>query len=76
MATRPTDTSAEAWNAQQEALSAIGPAGRVRVAIELSDAVRHIRIEGLMARHPDWDRATAVRHLVAASFGVDLSDPR
>ena len=39
MLTRPSDTSAEAWSVQQKALSRLGPAGRVRVAIELSQAV-------------------------------------
>ena len=74
MVTRPSDTSAEAWSVQQKALSRLGPAGRVRVAIELSHAVGEIQIEGLLARHPGWDRATAVRHLIVTRFGVDLSD--
>jgi hypothetical protein len=73
MLTRPSDTSAEAWSVQQKALLLLGPAGRIRVAIELSHAVREIQIEGLLARHPGWDRAMAVRHLVVMQFGVDLS---
>ncbi len=73
MVTRPSDTSAEAWSVQQKALSRLGPAGRVRVAIELSQAVRDIQIEGALARHPGWDRAMAVRHLIGTQFGVDLS---
>jgi hypothetical protein len=72
MAKIPADTTAEAWNAQEEALARLGPAGRVQVAVELSDAVREIQIEGLRALHPEWDRSTAVRHLIAAQFGIDL----
>jgi hypothetical protein len=72
MAKRPADTTAEGWHAQREAHARLGPAGRVQVAVELSDAVREIQIEGLRARHPEWDRSTAVRHLIAAQFGIDL----
>ena len=74
MAARPADTTPEAWDAQRKALARLGPAGRVRVAIELSDAVRDIRIEGLLTRHPGWNRAAAVRHLVDVQFGIDLGE--
>ena len=74
MSPRPRDTTLDAWRAQQDALSRIGPAARVQVAIELSDAVREIQIEGVRARHPGWDRRRAVRHIVLSQLGVDLAD--
>lgn len=75
MSPRPFDTTLDAWRAQQDALSRIGPAARVQVAVELSDVVREIQIEGVRARHPGWDRRRAVRHIVLSRLGVDLSDP-
>ena len=73
MPTRPADTTAEAWQEQQAALSRIGPAGRVRAAIELSEMVRELQITGLLSRHPGWSRSDAVRHLVSSRFGIDLT---
>lgn len=62
--TRPLDTTPEAWARQREAIRRLGPEGRVAAAIEMSEAVREIRIDGLLARHPGWSRADAVRYIV------------
>ncbi|MGH7555209.1 MAG: hypothetical protein ACREMQ_19575 [Longimicrobiales bacterium] len=50
MATRPRDTSPDAWAQQQAALARLGAEGRVRMAIELSESVRSIQLEGILAR--------------------------
>lgn len=76
MSTRPADTTPDARRVQQEALARIGPAERVRIAFELSEAVREIQITGILSRNPGWSRAMAVRHFVAREFGVDLPEPR
>jgi hypothetical protein len=64
MSTRPRDTSAPSWTAQREAVAAMDPSDRVRVAIDLSESVREIQIQGLVARKPGWSRADAVAWLV------------
>jgi hypothetical protein len=69
---RPRDTSREAWAEQLEAFRRMGPEGRVRAALELSEEIRTIQIEGILARNPDWTRADAVRHLVVILHGIDL----
>ena len=74
MSTRPDDTSPEAWLVQQEVLSRIGPAARFQAAVELSDAVREIQIEGVRSRHPEWDRRHAVRYIVLSQLGIDLPE--
>jgi hypothetical protein len=72
MSTKPEDTTTEAWSTQRQILGRIGPAARLATAIDLSEAVREIQIEGVLARNPGWGRADAVHHIVAANLGVDL----
>ena len=72
MVARPQDTSPEAWSRQLAALTRLGAEGRVQVAIELSEAVRAIHLEGILARHPGWRAPDAVRHLVKTQFGIEL----
>ena len=69
---RPRDTSHEAWREQRAALDRLGPQGRFAVAMDLSEAIRTIQLEGIQARHPEWSRAEAVRYLVEARHGVRL----
>lgn len=75
MSTKPMDTTADAWIAQRRVLSRMGPADRVQIALELSESVREIQVAGLLARNSDWDKADAIRHLVAMNLGVDLPRP-
>lgn len=70
----PLDTTSDAWSRQQAALADLGPEGRYRVALELSEAVRAIQLAGIRARHPDWDHRRIVRHLVERQFGIRLPD--
>lgn len=74
MTSRPHDTTPAAWSAQSRALDEMGGPARVRVAIELSEAVREIRLAGIAARHPELDRREVVARLVLEEYGVDLSD--
>jgi len=69
MFTRPTDASPPAWQAQLEALARMDPQSRVRAAIDLSEAVRELQIQGALARHPSWRRSDAVDWLVARLTG-------
>ena len=64
MATRPLDTSSAGWAAQRGVILGMDPSARVRAAIDLSESVRDIQIQGLLARNPNWTRLDAVRWLV------------
>lgn len=70
---RPGDTTPEAWAAQSAALDRLGPEGRVRAAIDLSESVRSIQLEGMLARNPGWNASDAVRHLLL-DLGAELSE--
>lgn len=45
---------------------------RLNTAIELSDAVREIRLAGIRSRHPELSPREAVARLVAEDYGVEL----
>jgi hypothetical protein len=53
-------------------LDRIGETARLNAAIELSDAVRNIRLDGIRSRHPDLSHREAVALLVAEDYGVEL----
>jgi hypothetical protein len=57
---------------QLAALARLGPEGRIRIALELSEAVRSIQLQGILARNPEWQMSD-VRHLVQSQFGIDLT---
>jgi hypothetical protein len=48
-----------------------GPA-RLRAAIELSEAVRELRLAGIRARHPELDAKQVVARWVLEEHGVEL----
>lgn len=72
MRTRPLDTHPTAWAAQKDALARMGAEARVRAAIELSEAVRDLRLGGIESRHPGLSRREAVALLVLEDHGVRL----
>ncbi|TVR61829.1 MAG: hypothetical protein EA422_12145 [Gemmatimonadales bacterium] len=43
------DTSTTSWLVQREVLAAMDPSARIRVAIDLSESVREIQIEGFLS---------------------------
>jgi len=49
-----SDTSARAAAVQLTLYRKAGPAARVRVAVELSDAVRKTTVAGIQRRHPEY----------------------
>jgi len=59
------DTSAEARRIQEEAQRRLGPEGRLRVALDLSEAVREIRLAGLRSEAPGVSEAELVRRFIA-----------
>jgi hypothetical protein len=64
MATKPLDTTTEAWEIQRQAIARMSPEDRVRTAIELSEAVRELQLQGILARNPRWSRSDAVKWLL------------
>jgi hypothetical protein len=64
MSTTPLDTTSEAWLVQREALARMGGEARVQTAIELSEAVRVLQMEGILARNPGWSRSEAIQYLL------------
>jgi len=72
----PRDTSPAAWAVYLATLARMGPEGRLQAAIDLSESIRSIQIDGLLARNPGWDKADAVRYLVRKQFGIELPRSR
>lgn len=72
MSTRPRDTAPAAWSAQAAVLERMGGSARVLAAVELSDAIRGVRIAGIRARNPDLDHRRALSRLISEDYGVDL----
>jgi len=69
---RTSDTSVGAHKAQLEVWRRLGPARRVALAIDLSDGIRAVAMDGNRQRHPDYDE-DAVRHaLYRLTLGDDL----
>lgn len=74
MSTPPRDTDAAAWSVQNAALDRMGGPARLGVAIDLSEAVREIRLAGIRARHPELTPRQVVRRLVREDYGIVLPD--
>jgi len=73
MSTRPRDTSATSWRTQREILARMDPTSRIRTAIDLSDSVRELQIEGMLVRNPAWSRSDAVARLIQRLAGRGAS---
>jgi hypothetical protein len=72
---RPTvsDTDDEARRLQAQAARRLGPDGRVALAIEMSDDLRRITLEGLRERNPGLSEDELVRSLIRLWHGVDVT---
>lgn len=67
----PFDSTPAALEAQRNVWRRLGPAGRVRLAIEISEDIRRVALAGLKARHPALGAAELRRILVQRLYGVD-----
>ena len=72
MISRPLDTAPASWSAYNAVLDRMDGAARLQAAVELSDAVREIRLAGIGARHPELTRREIVARLVSEDYGVSL----
>jgi hypothetical protein len=66
----PLDTSVAARDLQVEAHVRIGPEGRLRIALDLSEAVRDLRLAGLRSSHPDVSEAELVLRFILETHGL------
>jgi len=66
----PLDTSATARHLQEQAHIRLGPEGRLRVALDLSEAVRDLRLAGIRSGLPGVSRAELVRRFIFETYGI------
>jgi hypothetical protein len=69
----PTDNEAHALEAQLAAARRLGPAGRVRLAVEMSEDARRISFEGERRRHPELTAAGARLAVLRRLWGAQLA---
>jgi hypothetical protein len=70
-----TDTSPEAAAVQLELYRALGPSGRVQIAVDLSDAVRQTAMDGIRRRHPEYSDEGLSRALLTLVYGPAKKTP-
>lgn len=70
---RPRDTDVAAHEVQIDVYRRMGAEARVRLAVEMSEDVRRISLDGIRARHPEYDDERARRALFRLVLGEDLA---
>ena len=65
----PLDTTVDAAMLQEQAYRELGPAGRLKIALELSDLTHAFAVAGIRARHPEYDDERARQALAEALYG-------
>jgi hypothetical protein len=60
----PRDTSPDAFAVQIAQLRMAGPAARLAMAAEMSDAVHDLAAAGVRRRHPEYDAAQVAEVLI------------
>ena len=66
------DTTPEAARMQADAQRRLGPARRLDIAFEMSEAVRAMVRERLHAQHPDWDEPLLHMALIEELYGIRI----
>ena len=72
MISRPLDTAPASWTEYNAVLHRMGGSARLCAAIELSEAVRELRVAGIRARHPELTDREVVARLVCEDHGITL----
>lgn len=72
MTLHPMDTSPEVERRQADAHAALGPTGRVEIAVELSEAVRELRLAGLRSAFPEASRRELVKRFISEVHGISV----
>jgi hypothetical protein len=66
---RPRDTSAAAAAIQDEAHTRLGPAGRFRLAMQMSELAHEFAKAGVRQAHPEYTEQQVMRELVRILYG-------
>jgi hypothetical protein len=69
---RSRDTTPEAHAIQLGIYRRMNTDRRLELALEMSEAARRTSIDGIRARHPDYDEHTAMRALFRVLYGEAL----
>jgi hypothetical protein len=67
-----TDTSPDALESRFEAFVRMGPDGRVRAALEMSDDLRRLSEDGVRMRHPEYSDQKVWLAAIRIWLGDDL----
>jgi len=68
----PLDTSSAVTAKHNQMYREIGPAGRARIAAELSDALRQLAIAGVRLRRPELSDKEARAEALVVFYGRDV----
>ena len=68
----PHDTDPAAHAVQIQAYRRMGPEARVALAARMSEDVRLLALQGIRARHPEYDEEQARRALFRLVLGDEL----
>lgn len=69
----PADTHPAVYARQVEVWRRLGPAGRIRVAMALSEALRQTARDQLRQAHPDWTPFELRMGFIQRVYGEDLA---
>lgn len=69
---RPLDTTVDALERQRIAHRELGPEGRVRAAIAMSESIRRVTLAGLRERHSEASDEELVLLYIARVHGIRL----
>lgn len=69
---RPRDTEAAAHETQMGVYRRMSPETRVRIAFEMCEGMRQTALDGIRARHPEYDEQFARRALFRLLLGDEL----
>jgi len=69
---RPLDTAPASWSEYKAVLDRMDGPARLNAAVELSDAIREVRLSGISARFPDMTLQERVAQLVLEDHGITL----
>jgi hypothetical protein len=64
------DTSPEAAALQLQAYRELGPAGRLRIVLDLSDFTHALAVAGIRRRYPELSEVDARRKLAEMLYGT------
>jgi hypothetical protein len=68
----PRDTTLDAHKKQVEILRKLSPERKALLAMELTDNIRQIAVEGIRTRHPEFNEKQVMRELLRLIIGDEL----